>query len=65
MGLCSFQRQVSFHCLVVMGEGSFDAVLRNDIHLSANKSSVKFRGGCMMVFGMSSAAGTGPCQAAQ
>ena len=36
----------------------FDAVLRNDIH-QCTKSSIKFGGESVMVFGMISAAGTG------
>ena len=43
----------------VTEEGSFDAVLRNYFRL-CTESSVKFGGGSVMLFGMNSAAGTGP-----
>ena len=49
----------SLACSVVTGEGSFDAVLRNDIRLSAQKNSVRLGGGSVMLFGMI-AAGTRP-----
>ena len=35
-------------------------VLRDDIHLSAQKAALNFGGGSVMVFGMISIAGTGP-----
>ena len=40
-----------------MGEGSFDTIQRNDIHLSALKSALNLE---EEVFSMKSAAGTGP-----
>ena len=57
--LCSFQAiSQSLTSLVVMREGSFDAVLRYYIRFQCTKSSVNFGGGCEMVFGIISAAGT-------
>ena len=50
----------SLTCSVVTREGSFDAVLRNDIHLSALKAALKFGGASVMVFGMIPTADTGP-----